>query len=277
MNHKQLIALSLVFALPWMARATTAEPPDPRPDYMPSSPPAEKAITAYTPGDALGAVITTDDHFPPGHLYREGNFGTGLRSNWPGAKVAANIDPMIEFVLAAPPADPSRFTPQSRMVHRSYDSVIFAIHHLMDVPAAEKADALVRVVNAQTDPKKLKHAKAIASLMFEALLDPRLLAYEMEGLDDPATYKVQAFGEGPKVEFQARWDAKKRILRSLRDTLKIEIDTSPFSTGDEIANCAALKTWLTANWATIGEKCAERRINPVRKPPIFHQPWDARW
>ena len=275
MNYKQLIALPLVFALPWMASASPPEPPDPRPDYMPSSPPAEKAISAYTPGDALGAVITTNEHFPPGHPYRQGNFEEGLRANWPGAKVASNIDLMIEFILAAPPADPSPFGPKSRVLKRTYQNVLSAIYRVMDIPDCEKADALVRVVNAQTEPQKLKHAKALADHMFEALLDPRLLAYRMEGLDDPATYRLSN-EEGTVVPI--RWNVKRSILMALRDTLNLELDASPFWTSDEAANCAALKTWLTANWTAISNKCDEIKANPDRKePPVSHQPWDARW
>ena len=279
MIHKTILPILLLLSgLASISKAAPMPTPKARPDFLPSTPPAEKAIAAYTPGDALGAVITAEWKFPAGHPYTAANREEGLKTNWPGAKIATNIDEMVQFILAAPPADPSRFTPTSRMVNRSIENVRYSIINVMDVPDSAKADALVRVVTAQTDPQKRKQAVELAARMFDDLLDPRLLAYRMEGLDDLTTYKVQAFGEGPKTEFETRWDVKRSILNSLITYLQMNIDKTPFKTPDEAANCAALKAWLMANWTAIANKCAEVKVNPGRKRPIVdHQPWDARW
>ena len=46
-----------------------------------------------------------------------------------------------------------------------------------------------------------------------------------------------------------------KLFLSLITYLQMDIDKAPFKTPDEAANCAALKTWLTANWSAIATKC----------------------
>ena len=48
-------------------------------------------------------------------------------------------------------------------------------------------------------------------------------------------------------------------------TLGFTLDISPFWTADEAASCAALKQWLTDNWAEVITKSAAAKVNPDRK------------
>lgn len=141
----------------------------PRPAFMPSTPPATKAIATYTATDMLGAVITSE--VPADHPFGAVKRLADLKSIWPGAKEKASIVAMVQIVLDAP-ADAAY-----KDIADSLRDVRFVIQEIMDVSDADKASALVSVVQAQTDPIKNKRARDLAGAMFEELLDPRLLAF----------------------------------------------------------------------------------------------------
>jgi hypothetical protein len=157
---------------------------------------------------------------------------------------------------------------------------MYVIQQVMALSDAEKADAFVRIVAGQTEPIQIKRAKKYASRMFYWLYDARLLNYRIEDLDDATEYTEEhTMAEGtPRRKSSIRADARMSLLSTLRETLKINIDHTPFTTPDEAGNCAALKAWLTANWTQVVNKCAEVKADPET---IFSEtslsPWDARW
>jgi hypothetical protein len=158
--------------------------------------------------------------------------------------------------------------------------VRYTMRKVKDVSTSAKADALVRVVEAQTDALKLARAKSFAAGMFEEPLDPRLLGFEKKRLDD-ATVVGDMVREGVSGilhhEVTVRADSRDIILLHLEQTLGMTIDETPFRVEDEAAGCAALKAWLTANWAQISAKCAEKMTVPNRQLPIvFSAKWDTR-
>jgi hypothetical protein len=246
----------------------------PRPAYMPSTPAASKVITSYNAADVVGAVTTISTDWPLTHPYRAANYKKGIKTLWPLAKDKTQIDAMVQFVLDAPPEE------TVRELYSPFDNVRFVIQEIMDITVQDKADEFVRIVNAQTDPQKKIRARAFALIMFEELLDPRLIALKMEELDDTTEYTekhVRAEGT-PRWKSSIRADAKGAILTELEFRLKMNINRTPFKTADEAANCAALKAWLTANWAQIEAKCEEAKTRPDRIiPNVSVSPWDARW
>ncbi len=261
-------------ALVILSARTLADQPRPRPSFMPSTPPAAKAIADYTAAEVVGAVITRSSEFPDGHPYDSITSYAEITNIWLGAKEKTNIDAMIQIVLDAPS------TANDDELETAFKNVRVAIQEVMDVSDADKADAFVRIVGAQTDPLKAMRAKTFAREMFGELLDPRLFAYDLELLDD-ATQKTEEIiiAEGvPREKYTVRDRARRSILRTLNHTLKMEIDETPFKTADEAANCAALKTWLTTNWTQVSNKCDELKVAPDRvRPTVIVQPWDARW
>ena len=273
---KQLFILPTVIGcvLATLSMKAFADEDWPRPAFMPSTPQATKEISTYTAADVVGAATTDSTQLPTGHAYREGGFKKGVKSTWPGAKDATKIDTMLQIVLDAPTNS------TAKEVSDSFANIRFVIQEVMDVSDQAKADAFVRIVAAQTDPLKTKRAKVFARQMFEELLDVRLLGYDKEALDDATDYTEQykVSENRPRRTLVVRQEAKRSILWTLNHTLKMGIDETPFTTADEAANCAALKTWLTANWTQVANKCAEAKAAPEpRKPRVSIQAWDARW
>ena len=269
-DYTTLIASTLVC----FSMQILADQPRPRPVFMPSTPPAAKAITVYSTADVVGAVITDSSQIPSDHGYSEGKYKEGLKSTWPGATDTTRIDAMVQIVLDAPA------TSGDNEISDSFNNIRYVIQKIMDVPDKDKADAFVRIVVAQTDPLKTKRAKKFARKMFEELLDVRLLAYEKEALDDATEYTepYKRAETKPRRKSSIRVDAKRSLLWTLNHTLEMGIDETPFKTADEGANCAALKTWLTTNWTQITDKCAQVKAVPNRvKPKVNIQVWDARW
>lgn len=273
---KQLFILPTVIGcvLATLSMKAFADEDWPRPAFMPSTPQATKEISTYTAADVVGAATTDSTQLPTGHAYREGGFKKGVKSTWPGARDATKIDTMVQIVLDAPAGS------SGKEVLQSFENIRFVIQEIMDVSDKDKADAFVRIAAAQTDPNKAKNAKVYAKMMFEELLDPRLLAFQVERLDDATEYTEQyKISENrPRRRLVVKQEAKRSILWTLNHTLKMGIDEIPFTTADEAANCAALKTWLTANWTQVANKCAEAKAAPERiKPRVSIQAWDARW
>lgn len=274
MKHSILYPALIVSAFAFFSLQSYADTPFPRPAFMPSTPPATKAISAYTAAEMVGAVTTLSSQFSAGHPYDSISSYLDITKTWPGAKDKMQIDAMVQIVLDAPAAA------THSEIDDSFENVRYVIQEVMDVSDADKADAFVRIVNAQTDPLKRKRAAAFAWAMFPELLDARLLAFEKERLDDATEYTEQyTMAEGkPPRKSSIRADAKRSILWELQHTLKLTIDATPFKTADEAANCAALKAWLTTNLPQIEAKCAQVKLLPDRRrPTVIIHPWDARW
>ncbi len=182
---------------------------------------------------------------------------------------------MVQIVLDAP------VIAGAKEIETAFQNVRYVIQEIIDVSDADKADAFIRIIDAQTDPLKKNRATTFARSMFQELLDPRLLAFAKEALDDATEYPhpIIVAPEGkPRNMTSVRTEAKWEILRVLEHGLKMTIDETPFSTADEAENCSALKTWLTANWTQISNKCAQVKAAPDRvKPRVNIQAWDARW
>lgn len=243
------------------------------PSYLPPAPVKEKAVSEYTAGDVVACVSTED--LPPDHNYcKDKLYLSGLKAKWPGAKDAANIDAMVQFLLDAPA------NTDENELNAVSDNLRYVFRNGMDVSSSAKADALVRIVAAQTEVPKVRRAKTFATSMFRELLDPRLLEYERERLDD-ATVVGDMVREG-SVELihdlvTVRRDSRDTILWWLKEYLKMMIDESGFRIKDEAAGCAVLKTWLVANWAQIVAKCEEQKTAANRKlDSVVVRTWNAR-
>ena len=240
-----------------------------RPAYLPNTPPADKAITDYTPLDVLGVVTTESERRPKNHLFRVGGGCAGLRTNWPGAKVAANVDAMLMVIIDAEPGeDDQRWD--------VLENIRFILKNVMVLTDKQKADAFLRVVDSQTDPNKKAFAESIAGSMWATFLDPRVLLYSKADLDDATEVRGPAMAEGVPNEYTVRSTAFRSLEICLSD---IGLPPDPaWEQLDEAAHCAALKQWMTDNWALIGQKCTETKDNPDWKAPIPSiVPFDARW
>lgn len=268
MNIIRLTIITL--ASSWILNAAE---PRPMPGYFPSAPDKDKPITEYTHSDVLGCIGTRE--LRAGHKFAEGKlYEAGLKANWPGAKDATKIDAMLQLVLDTP------VDIEFGELNGGFTNVRYAIREVMDVTATAKVDALVRIVAAQTDPIKTARAKTFAAGLFEEFLDPRLLAYEKERLDD-ATVVGDRVREGDSGNIHdivtARRVSRNIILLHLERTLGMTIDKAPFRIEDEAAGCAALKAWLTTHWTEISTKCAEKAAVPNRQlPTVYSTQWDAR-
>ena len=263
-----LLSIFLVFSPVY----GNAEDPYPRPAFLPSTPSATKEVSTYTVDDVMGVAVTFTHQLPPGHLYAVGKkYDDGLKENWPGAKVPTQIDAMAQIILNAP-ATASRTD-----IDNAFRNIRYILRHVFDVTAEAKADALVRSVNAQTDPLKKARAIELASSLFEELLDPRLIHFEKELLDDGTVEANVFITDERRTKITRRGRARERILGNL-SVAGIVVDLHPFFTVDQAAGCAALKAWLTANWGQIITKCAEAKAKPNRElPHVSVAPWDARW
>lgn len=248
--------------------------PQPMPVYYPSAPHKDKPIVEYTTSDVLGCLGTIK--LPDGHKFLEDKkFEAGLKINWPGAKNSASIDAMLQLVLDSPA------NTALGDLHGGLANVRIAVREIMDVNAEAKAEAVLRVVAAQTDPLKSARAKKFAADLFEDLLDPRLLTYHKERLDDitvvgDMTREAESGGNIHDI-VTVRQVSLSTILLLIERTLGMPLDRQAFQTQDEAQNCAALKSWLTANWNQITAKCAEKAADANRKISILHpRQWDAR-
>ena len=70
-------------------------------DSMPPIPPADKKISDYTVHDIVGCVFGQNKAQPKEHPLRVKDPGAKLKAEWPGAKVAANIDIILPYILLA--------------------------------------------------------------------------------------------------------------------------------------------------------------------------------
>lgn len=243
---------------------------NPLPAFIPSPPAPEKAIVDYTVGDVFACISVSE--LPAHHnYYADKRYSAGLKSDWPGAKIATNIDALCQILLEAPDDTPER------VIEDVTNNLRLVIRNVMDVSDIEKADALLRIVAAQSNPKKKKWAVAFASEFFTDVMDPRLLNLQKERLDDSSVAMLMVREGVPSDEISARWFARQQILKWLKEDLAITIDVAPFKVSNEADGCAALKAWLDMNAAMVEAKCAEAKAKPDRKlPHDFKRAWDAR-
>ncbi|MCF7731700.1 MAG: hypothetical protein K9N23_08425 [Akkermansiaceae bacterium] len=249
---------------------TAASPARMRPAFLPNTPPAEKAISVYTPADVLGIVATRSDRLPKDHPYRVNGFTAGLKANWPGAKTGTSIDAMLLIPVNAP-EDTDRGE-----IGSVWRNLLYILQRVMDVTDTDKADAVIRVFDAQTDPKKKARAAYFAASAFQDLLDPRLLMCQTHSLDDVTEIRsVDTTDEQLVMETVRR--ATIRFIEWQLEEIGFEINPT-WGQLDEAAHCAALKQWLTTNESLIVTKCAETRAKPGWKAQDAGiSPFDARW
>ncbi len=250
--------------------ATALAESRPLPAIIPTQPAPDKTIAAYTVGDVLACNSVSD--LPAKHnYYADRRYNVGLKANWPGAKIATNIDALCEIVLDAPEDTPKE------IIRDVTNNLHLVIREVMDVSDNEKVDALLRIVAAQTDPKKKKWAVDFATGFFIDVLDPRLLNLQKERLDDASIAKRMVAEGIPDIEITARSLANQKILEWLQEDLAITLDVAPFDVPNEADGCAALKVWLGANAALVATKCAEAKAKPNRRIPTYSKlTWDAR-
>ena len=253
---------------------------EPRPGFIPSTPPASKMIANYTAADVMGIIATEIDQLPADHPYVFNKlYKKGIKVNWPGAKVSTNIDTMMQIVLDAPPvAHPE--LPIVRQIEGAWGNVEVILYDIMDIPDSDKVDAILRTINAQTDNGKKMDATTFARSQFKNLLDQRLLALALPDLDSTHTFtELYKISEGlPRRQIQVRREAKMWILGELTSSVGMTINEAPFEVADEAAACSALKTWWTENLSLITTKCAEKKADPKRiRLNFFKTAWDVRW
>lgn len=272
MKNRFSLAFLILGSLACLTKQGLAEEREARPAFMPATPAAARAIASYTAAELVGAMVTRE--VPAGHPFDAVTELGSLKAAWPGAKDKMKIDAMVQIVLDAPA------TSEAGELEVAFEDVRYVIQEVMDVSDAEKADAFVRIVAAQTDPLKQKRARKFARQMFDELLDVRLLAYEKEDLDDATEYTEQyrIVETKPRRKSSVRADARRSLLGAVNGTLKMGIDETRFKMADEAAGCAALKSWLTGHWTEVGNRCAELRADPDRVRPVVKvHAWDARW
>lgn len=261
----------IVLAL--MISSTLAHATVPRPAFFPSTPAASKTIATYTASDVLGAISTNPDQLPSEHFYLvETKNDVGFKMNWPGAKDPTKIDELIQSILDAasvhlPYTNP---TDDWRKMSSTWSNVGVMMNEVMDLKDPVKVDALLRILAAQTDPTKKNRMRAFAAAGFHWYLDPRLLELYKGMLDDSTAYtEKDEIAEGvPRRSSTIRREARDKILSALNNDLDMSVDEAPFEIEDEVAGCAALKAWLTDNWAQVTAKCAEIKANPTWRPNV---------
>ena len=239
-------------------------------DTMPQIPLPEKKIADYTAQDIVGCVFGRNSAQPKEHPLRVKNPWAKLKAEWPGAKVATNVDVILEYILLAEkPVDD----------YNIGDGIYWILDEVMDVPNSEKAAAFARVYAAQTEQVKKRKVAFLGKLLFPYLADERVFAPFKDMLDDITIYEVRKIGESGKKDYiTVRHVAFYEIYGYLYDGdllrvgfpegqylmdatvlngLRINDDKS-----NETEQCAFMKTWLTAHWQDVVAKCAEARAKP---------------
>ena len=244
-----------------------------RPAFFPSTPPASKAIAEYSLADVVGIRSTVSNQLPANHPYLvEKPYKVWDRKQWPGAKDPTKIDELVQGILDAASVHLPYTNPTDDWSDMDYTwkNVSIIINEVMDLEDSVKVDGLLRILAAQSDVTKRTRMRAFAATRFDWYLDPRLLELYKGMLDDSTAYtEKDEMAEGvPRRSSTIRRDARSNILWTLNKTLHMNVDEAPFKIADEAAGCAALKAWLTDNWAQVTAKCAEIKANPTLRPNV---------
>lgn len=255
-----------------------------RPVFYPSTPPISKATEEYTIADVLGIIATDSDQLPANHPYKvEKKYNDWYDKKWPAAKDPTKIDELIQGILDAASVHLPYTNPKddSKKFSSTWNNVSFLMNAIMDLEDSVKVDTLLRILAAQTDATKKTRMRDYAAWEFFGYLDPRLLALFKEMLDDATAYtEKHAMSENTsRPSSTIRRDARGRILWALNKVLDMNVDEAPFEIADEEAGCAALKTWLTDNWAQVVAKCAETKADPtwVSAIPTSQSSFDVKY
>jgi len=255
---------------------------------MPPVPPPEKQVKDYTAENIVGCLFGVNKEQPQEHPLRVKDAVAKLKAEWPGAKVASNVDTIIGYILLAD--SPARDQGVG-------DGVYWIIKNVMDVPNSDKAAAYARIYAAQTTPENKRKVAFLARFLFPYLVDERVLAPLIDMLDDDSVYQVRIWGEErkEKVYTTVRSIANGEICRFLRDhdLLSVGLPENQYFLSDadlqhtelgsgrrtleddakESAGCGFLKTWLTNHWQQVVAKCVEARAKPNRayQGPALHR------
>lgn len=255
----------LVFASPLMGA--------PR-DYLPDPPSFDKKVADYTVQDVVGCAFTCRALLPNGHPFKPANGFAKIKSDWPGAKLPANIDVILTYVF------PTTDSFDERSIT---NGIYWTIHEIMDVPATEKATAFVRVYDAQTDSVKKRKLAFMNQKLFPYLADERMLLPLKDMLDDSSVYRTERTEGGGVATTSVRRAAKGMFRRILfdKDLLSMDTDEGKYLMGEadieaifggtatEEVSCGLLKTWITDHWQEIASQAAKARAKADREyePP----------
>jgi len=239
------------------------------PDYLPSAPSPNKEMSNYTVSDTMGCICTNWRKLPEHHPFKTANGESKLKAEWPGSKIATNIDLFLNYLLLAP---------NSRDEKVLSDNLYWVIHEVMDVPNADKASAIVRVYSAQNDAEKKRKIARFSGKVFPYLLDIRLLKLVRDQLDDDTVLKtIRPEGAKPAVITQ-RGIAKMMCRNFLlgKGFLEVEMMVADYQNifkeaSTEEESCQRLKQWMLNHWGEITLKVSEAIAKPnrsYRKPVI---------
>lgn len=239
------------------------------PNYLPSAPQVDKMVTDYTVADVMGCVCTNWRKLPEGHPFRLKDGEAVLRSEWPGSKIASNIDLFLNYLLLAPDENDEGVLA---------DDLYWILEGVMDVPNADKATAILRVYSGESDIGKRRRLAMFCGKVLPSIVDARLLEVVRDLLDDDTVLEtIRPEGADPIV-VTVRGKAKemcKRIVMG-KELLNIQMMGSDYSdifgkSNTEEESCQKLKMWMNNNWEAIATKASEVGGKPnrtYRKPII---------
>lgn len=249
-----------------LSNATHADPYD----NMPQIPLPQKRISDYTAQDIVGCVFGRNMAQPKEHPLRVKNPGAKLKAEWPGSKVAANVDTIIGYILLS---DSPKFD------ERISDGIYWILWHVMDVPKSDIADAFARVYAAQTDQVAKRKVAFLGRYLFPWLADERVLVPLRDMLDDSTVYENKKVNEGGwRYIATVRREASHCLIGYIYDDSLLHMgmpenqhlmsaaELAALKIGDdrtkEPTMCQALKAWYTTHWTEVTAKCAEVRLKP---------------
>lgn len=251
------------------------------PAILPDPPPDEKAISEYSAADVLSISSVNIKQLPAKHPYLKApKYSKVIARDWPGAKNPQMIDQLVEFILLSPGMDDE----SSAIRDALENNVSYIMCEIMDVEDEEKASALIRVVESQSDPIKKSLARKFACDMFKVLLDPRLLAPIRGEFTNSATWedpdKPERNPDDPTsntvVMESAKQEAVGLIIHAL-GFVGIEFDEATYITQDHDADCVRIGHWLDTNAALIAGKCQQAKSEKKhRKWSNYCVEWDLR-
>lgn len=239
-------------------------------DYLPQPPPADKAPASYSVQDVVGCAFSWRDALPNGHPFKGKDGIARIRAEWPGSKVATNIDAMLAYVfLASTPYEEDEVA----------EGIFWAVHELMDVSGSDKAAAVERTYLAQSDAVKRRQIAFVAGRIFPYLADMRLLSLLKDMLGNAATYRTERPEGGREIKTTVRRSAGAILRRLIFDKELLSLDLpgggvimssadqeAIFADGlSEAASCSLFKDWIEGHWSELSSQAAKARALSERK------------
>ena len=235
---------------------------------MPAAPPITKQLQDYSAIDVFGIICRNEKTLPDGHPFRDKNHWTGkyIATNWPGAKVAENIDVVLQFFCDS----------NVNNIESLAGNVEWFLTRAMDVSDETMVEAIIRVRNAQTDAAKKLRMEGFGKRMFFVLFDQQLLFWSQTELDDetllpPGPQKREGV-RNPSVT--KRQVALKERLGYLK-IIGLITDFAPYTGPDVATNCANMKRFIETNQNQFIQRCIQKKAEQTTKlrDGILHT-WD---